>query len=366
MRSLSFAAAATLVVITACGGPSNPTASPPSSARSVATSGASTAAPSVAATNTGPTETPPPLPAELVLGQTFGLSYDPQVERVILVNGAQERGQAKPTELWSWTGTDWELLDAAGPEARSFAAIGRDPVRGVVVVHGGLSSTGKAFDETLEWDGGDWTVQPAGDSGPGAREGAGLAYEADTGRMLLFGGALAFEQRGDTWAWDGKTWDPVAEVGPRPRFISLMAEDRATGDVLLQGGHWVDGNEGDFLADTWRWDGAAWTEVATDDGPGPRVNSPGTWDDRLGGIVMFGGGTDESGPAAADTWLWQDGWTQVETTTAPGPRGGHAIAFDAKRGVLVLVGGIARPGGSQVLEVWELDAAGWHEVLPAQ
>ncbi len=175
-------------------------------------------------------------------------------------------------------------------------SIGRDPVRNVVVVHGGISSSGTAFDETLEWDGRDWTVHVAGDAGPGAREGAGLAYEPDTGRMLLFGGAVGFEQRADTWAWDGETWSLVTQTGPRPRFVSLMTEDRATGDVLLQGGHWVAGNDGDFLADTWRWDGDTWIEITGGDGPGKRVNAPGTWDERLGGIVMFGGGVGEREP----------------------------------------------------------------------
>ena len=356
MRVLSFLTTAGLLLIVACGGPTAPTASFP----------AATTSPSASAPAVRPEESPGPLPTELALGQTFGLYYDPQIERVILVNGAQETGPAMPTELWSWSGTAWELLDAAGPEARAFAAIGRDPVRNVVVVHGGLSSSGTAYDETLEWDGQSWTVHVAGDNGPGAREGAGLAYEPDTGRMLLFGGAVAFEQRADTWAWDGETWSLVTQTGPRPRFISLMTEDRATGDVLVQGGHWVAGNDGDFLADTWRWDTDTWIEIASADGPGRRVNAPGTWDERLGGIVMFGGGVGERDPMASDTWLWTDGWTELVLATAPGPRGGHQVAFDAKRQVLVLVGGIAEAGGSQMLDVWELDADGWHEVVRAQ
>ncbi len=80
---------------------------------------------------------------------------------------------------------------------------------------------------------------------------------------------------------------------------------------------------------------------------------------------MFGGGVDEREPMASDTWLWTDGWTELALATAPTPRGGHQVAFDAKRQVLVLVGGIAEAGGSQMLDVWELDADGWNEVLPA-
>ncbi len=302
------------------------------------------------------------MPTELILGQTFGLFYDPRLEQVVLVNGATEDGPDRPTELWRWSGAAWELLDAAGPPARSFAALGRDPEREVVVIHGGVDGAGRAFDETLEWDGRDWSVTTA--TGPGPREGAGLAFDAASHRMVLFGGAIGAVQQADTWAWDGSGWEQIAEAGPRPRFVSLMTEDRSTDGILVQGGHWVDGNDGDFLEDTWRWSDGAWLQVKGDGGPGPRVNSPGAWDDRLGGIVMFGGGTGLEAPMGADTWRWTEDWTEISPASAPTPRNGHALAFDVKRQVLVLVGGIAEPGGSHQLDVWELGPDGWHQAWP--
>jgi hypothetical protein len=332
----------------------------PASSANASSPPAPSAAPSVA---TPVPETPPALPTELTLGQTFGLVYDPVLEQVVLVNGAREGDPVRPTQLWRWGGTAWELIDAAGPPARSFAAIARDPVRGVIVVHGGIGGRGEPFDETLEWDGRDWTVHPAGADGPGPREGAGLAWDATADRLVLFGGAVAGEQLPDTWAWDGHRWERVAETGPRPRFVSLMSQDQADDTIILQGGHWVDGNDGDFLADTWRWDGTGWAQLEADGGPGLRVNAPGAWDERLGAIAMFGGGTGLGTPFAADTWVWSDGWEEIPTDSAPGARNGHALAFDAARGVLVLVGGIATPGGRQQLDVWELDADGWREAL---
>ena len=81
-------------------------------------------------------------------------------------------------------------------------------------------------------------------------------------RLLLFGGSADMALRGDTWAWDGTEWTEVMATGPRARFVSLMTDTRL-GGILLQGGHGVDGNDGGFLADTWHWDGTAWSEVAT-------------------------------------------------------------------------------------------------------
>jgi hypothetical protein len=338
---------AALLLVAACAGPTPvPTTVAP---------------PSAAATTPAPER-------ELQLGQTFGLIYDPEIERVVLINGAQESGSAKPTELWTWDGTTWELLDEAGPEARSYGSVARDPERGLVLVHGGMSSSGVRFDETLEWDGEMWTTAPSGDAGPGDREGAGLAWDPATKRMLLFGGASNGELPPETWSWSGTDWTQVADGGPRSRFVNLMTDDHSgAGGVLLQGGHWVEGDGGGNLDDTWHWDGEAWTEVPRGGpGPGPRVNSQGAWDERLGGIVMFGGGqgaTPDTG--TNDTWLWttDDGWTQMDTPTAPSQRNAHGLAFDSKRQVLVLVGGIDRPGGAQRLDVWELGADGWREVL---
>lgn len=346
--------AAVVVVAAACGAPAPPASSP--GARTPSAPRPTDAPPSA------PTASPP---GELVLGQTFDLFYDPVLERVVLVNGAIEGGPSRPIELWAWRGEGWELVDASGPEARGFAAVARDPDRGVLVVHGGASSTGVAFDQTLEWDGRDWTEHPAPAKGPGPRDGAGIAYDANGGRMVLFGGAVGSEQQPDTWAWDGTAWTALAETGPRPRFISLMTEERELGGILLHGGHWVDGSEDEFLDDTWLWDVESWNELPTDGAPGPRVNAPGAWDERLGGIVMFGGGTGAGEPMSDETWLWRDGWTLVETEGGPSPRNGHRLAFDASRQVLVLVGGLDRPGGDQRLDVWELDADGWREALPA-
>ena len=107
--------AAVLATVAACGGGSAQSPSPPASAPLASASGGRA--------TPDPSNSPPgAMPTELILGQTFGLFYDPRLEQVVLVNGAIEGGPDRPTELWRWSGSAWELLDAAGPPARSFAA----------------------------------------------------------------------------------------------------------------------------------------------------------------------------------------------------------------------------------------------------
>ena len=299
-----------------------------------------------------------------MLGQTISAYYDPQVERVVLVNGAEEQGPAKPTELWSWDGNTWELLDASGPEARSFGGVARDPNRGVLVVQGGISSSGTEFDETLEWDGSDWTVHPGGRRGTRATRRPRVCLGPSVGADLAVRRRLEPRAAARDLGLGRQRLDAGRRHGPSAAFREPDGRrplGRAACSCTAVTG--FEGNDGGFLDDTWRWDGNAWAEVAQETGPGPRVNAPGAWDERLGGIVMHGGGEDAAGTMSTDTWLWNDGWTLLETPTAPTPRNAPALAFDSKRQVLVLVGGIDRPGGKQRLDVWELDASGWHEVL---
>ena len=74
------------LILGACGGPAVTSSDP------VATAGASSEpeAPSMSAAP----------PAELRLGQSFGLVYDPDLQRTVLVNGAIEGGPSRTTELW--------------------------------------------------------------------------------------------------------------------------------------------------------------------------------------------------------------------------------------------------------------------------
>src|SRR5690348_5135991 len=199
MRSTNRFLFVTLILLAGCGSPATVTAIPTSSPEP---------------TLPEPTSLPPTAEETptLTAGQWTYIFYHEGLEQVVLVNGGPERGKPAddPLELWGWDGREWSLLraDPNGPVWRNWPAVAYDSARDVLVIHGGLQ-TGKSFDETWEWDGEMWTLFT--EPGPGAREGALMAYDAAREKTILFGGSspdLAIH--GDTWEWDGQGWTRVS------------------------------------------------------------------------------------------------------------------------------------------------------------
>jgi hypothetical protein len=46
----------------------------------------------------------------------------------------------------------------------------------------------------------------ASGKGPAARFMTSIAFDADRGRAILFGGSALLDQFDDTWSWNGKAW----------------------------------------------------------------------------------------------------------------------------------------------------------------
>ena len=92
------------------------------------------------------------------------------------------------------------------------------PNRSEVVLFGG--SKGGYLDDTWTWDGTNWTLRQP-DTSPSARSSAGITYDADRGEVVTFGGVGSDEHTylGDTWNWDGTSWDIpfVAHLHLAPR-----------------------------------------------------------------------------------------------------------------------------------------------------
>jgi Galactose oxidase, central domain len=271
-------------------------------------------------------------------------------------------------DLWTWDGAAWtELTPTSGsPPPRTGHAMAYDAARDRLVLFGGRDPDGGVdrYGDTWEWDGAEWVDVTPADSPP-ARGAHAMAYDAERGRVLLFGGYGGFDADGaiylsDTWEWDGVAWTEVTpSLSPHERANHAMAYDAVRGRTVLFGGTKHIGNE-ILDNDLWEWDGVAWIEATLPPGsPSARNYLAMAYDAARTRTVMFGGAdSDGSNQPRDDTWAWDGAeWTDLTPPSgSPDPLSLHAMVYDAAHDQVVLFGG--EFSGFVFDDTWVLAPAG--------
>jgi N-acetylneuraminic acid mutarotase len=219
---------------------------------------------------------------------------------------------------------------------------------------------------------------PAGGCGRGPLDGAARPDAADArdasadgsyqdagnpnaGHLLVFGGGTNAQLFGDTWEWNGEGWRQVSSSGPTPR--DNAAATHLGGAFVLFGG--IGGPASsmfvDYLADTWRWDGAAWSEAASS---GPSAWAAASAASLNNTVVLFGGfnGNVAGSGLSGDTWEWDGAtWTRA-SAIGPAPRQCAAMApLDGKVVLFGGLGGSDRYNPSSFSDTWTWDGQSWTE-----
>lgn len=241
------------------------------------------------------------------------------------------------------------------PSERAGAAMAELP-DGRVLLFGGSGSTGPLGD-TWRYDGATWEdVTPAGTS-PSARSGAAMAFDGH--HVVLFGGDPSDTS---TWVWDdnAETWTevPATAGDPAPRIGASMTSFATGGSVA---GAVLFGGEDSSLrfSDTWVWDGTTWTDVSTS-GPSGRSFAAMVFDPIHSMVVLHGGDTNGATPAD-DTWLWDPSsptWIDA-TDNHPGPRAYGDMAPSDQDEPVVLYGGYT---GAAVTDHADLWTGSWNHI----
>ncbi len=267
-------------------------------------------------TGTGPAVPPttlPGVPAWPESGSHHQLVYDPATDRVILPGGYVFRPNLAAQPGPATDGTWAFAPDAAGWLAYPPAP---DPVAGYAAARDGASGRIVLFGGT------DTGLRLCGASGPC--------------------GATA---RDDTWLLDPATgeWEAAdPELSPAPRYGAAMAYDEQSGVLVLFGGATLSGSsfQNDPLSDTWSYDVATdeWTELAPPSSPSARAWHRMAYDPGTDRILLFGGtGGDELDDRVwaydVDANRWEPG------AAGPAGRWTPIAAFDAESRMFVVVGG---------------------------
>lgn len=257
-------------------------------------------------------------------------------------------------ETLSWNGTAWTTLTPGGtvPFKRFETQMTYDTARKRLVMHSGAaiewSPNIHHIPGTFEFDGTNWfEVSPVG---PLARHAHGLVYDAARARTVMIHGKHGMD---DTWEWDpsASTWSLRATGQMPSRGWAGYAYDFKRQRVVVFGGY-----DANFvkLGDTWEWDGTTWQlrspTIPQPAGPGARNGVAMTWDPVRERIVMTGG--ESSTAQHNDMWEW-DGttWTPRPSTGLMG-RVNHAIAYDTHRSRLIVSCGVRN--NATLGDTWEL------------
>src|SRR5262249_55648505 len=115
--------------------------------------------------------------------------------------------------------------------------------------------------------------------------------------------------------------------------------------VLFGGDHQLPIRQG--LADTWTWDGSAWTKQTPATSPPARSFASMAYDAATSTGVLFGGVTEPGDDNSADRWTWdRSAWPKQSPATSPPARSSASNAYDAATSTVVLFGGITGSAGN--------------------
>lgn len=281
--------------------------------------------------------------------------YDSVQKRMVMFGGYDLNFHAT-NDIWEYDGAArvWTNVTAPGPSIRHGAAMAYDPLRGRILMFGGIDAATVAFGETWIWDtvAKSWTqlnLSPA----PAARGGAGLVYDADNDRFVLHGGwDPASGLFADTWQFDPATdtWSNLNPgAGPTfyPRAYHGFVHNSTNGRPTVFGGT---GGPSGFLNDLWELQGNTWVEITPAGvSPPPRAWSGVAYESGNARLVLYGGWSGSF--SYSDTWAWNgSAWSQLPN--GPTARDSHAMVWDPDRARSVVFGGFSADVRELVGSTW--------------
>lgn len=231
---------------------------------------------------------------------------------------------------------------------------------GAIYVFAGTSKHGWTMDLLDVWaydlDSNRWTSLGALEPG----EVFGAAYDRQSRRVV------AFNLKGETWAFDPdlRRWEQRhPRLAPSGRCGQGMAYDARSDRVILFGGFKCTGVSDPMLSDTWsyHYDSDTWTLLEPAVAPPARIYPQMVYHDAAQRVVLWGGRVNDS-----RIWTFdgeQNRWTALHTAGVPeGIRSYHTLAYDPKSQKIVVFGGLVLDGplsfgGRMVNETWSLDLA---------
>jgi len=265
-----------------------------------------------------------------------------------------------------WTDLQSKVTNQV-PSHRYLGSMAYDPTDGYLLLFGGYGNGSSApYSDTWSYANGHWT-QLSPSTSPAARYAAMMAWDAQDGYMVLFGGydsstATAYN---DTWTFVGGQWTQLSPtLSPPQRWRGSMANDPVDGYVVLFGG--TDASASVIYKDTWSFSAGAWTDLTStvSGNPTNRLRQEMVWDAADQYVVLYGGCTSVACTGGQqDTLTYVNStWTLLSLTTKPSARAYEGMAYDAAQGYVLVFGGVAYSTNTATHDTWEFLNGTWTDL----
>lgn len=330
-----------------------------------------TATPLPPTATTVPTNTPTKVPVISPSRRGYvSLAYDIESDKMIMFGGSTGRVEKITLNNETWVfdvaSNEWsEMKPSSAPPAISAADLTYDVESDRVIMFGGGTINYDAADimnDTWAYDYNTNTWTKLG-KGPVSCIGSRIAYDAESDRVILFGGSSLSGSNDDkTFAYDfnSDTWTKMdPEPHPSGRNYHGMAYDSESDRVLLWGGSQWD-------SQVWAYDynNNTWQAMASNEGPDTRYYLSLAYDSKADRTIIYGGI-----PNKGDlTWAYDyntNTWTLIETATNPGFLTRYAMAYSTAADKVILFGGRTLDGKFYEGDTWafDLNANTWVNVV---
>ncbi|MHA2057761.1 MAG: Kelch repeat-containing protein [Candidatus Thorarchaeota archaeon] len=297
----------------------------------------------------------------------MGMVYDNESDLVVIYGGWNNTGNPW-NSTWSYgynSDVYTELNPSVAPSGRAEPGIVYDSIRDQVILFGGEDNldTGWQLNDTwlFDVDTNSWTeVFPT--TAPSERRGHILAFDSESDRVIFFGGHQGFGSPiDDTWVYNPGTnvWTEMSpSIAPPARFAHKMAYDSESDRVILFGGA-IDSLS--FFSDTWAYDfnSDTWENLTTIGSPSARGVHSMAYDSESDRVVLFGGSTLLS--SYNDTWSFNYNtltWQEMNPSESPSKRTRHGSAYDWESDKVIIYGGI-RGGFESRIQVGATQGKTW-------
>ncbi|MFI5415105.1 MAG: hypothetical protein ACHQ16_05510, partial [Candidatus Lutacidiplasmatales archaeon] len=250
-------------------------------------------------------------------GHVRALAGTPSPLRPQASRSGDRTGAGPALSWWNITGES-----TVAPPVDWFTEATWDATDGYLVSYGGDNFVSTNLNATQTFVAGNWSTPATGGTSPGPLDGPALAYDPLTGHVVMYGGYsdyAPFTYTNRTYTYSAGTWSG-AQLNPTPPAptAAAMAFDADLGGTVLFGGYNNSDSTGQHLLnDLWLSKGGIWSALPDTNPPPVRTWPSLAYDPGRHELVMYGGVT-ASFACLGDTWTYNGTWSRISSSGGPG------------------------------------------------